>query len=205
MSKQRTRKFVTKILRKTCSSLVKIISDGENNFTQNKYNKLQKISAKVQIWDHLYSSITWWRKYWRVFHDWLLLRRCFQGCALPILEYCSAVWCLGADTPFKLLDRAVSSGRFLIGGVFECDIAHRRSVSVLCMLYKIRCNTMHSLNGALPGPRLPMRVTRGALVAHRILMRRLAAEHRSTAGLLFPSQWPSGTILLTLYSMVWDY
>ena len=27
-------------------SLVKIISDGENNFTQNKYNKLQKISAK---------------------------------------------------------------------------------------------------------------------------------------------------------------
>ena len=35
----------TKILRKKCSSLVKIISDGENNFTQ-KYNKLQKISAK---------------------------------------------------------------------------------------------------------------------------------------------------------------
>ena len=46
MSKQRTRKFVTKILRKTCSSFVKIIPDGENNFTQNKYNKLQKISAK---------------------------------------------------------------------------------------------------------------------------------------------------------------
>ena len=37
---------MTTILRKTCSSLVKIISDGENNFTQNKYNKLQKISAK---------------------------------------------------------------------------------------------------------------------------------------------------------------
>ena len=46
MSKHRTRKFVTKILRKTCSSLIKIISDGENNFRQNKYNKLQKISAK---------------------------------------------------------------------------------------------------------------------------------------------------------------
>ena len=37
---------MTKILMKTCSSLVKIISDGENNFTQNKYNKLQIISAK---------------------------------------------------------------------------------------------------------------------------------------------------------------
>ena len=71
MSKQRTRKFVTKILRKTCSLLEKIISDGENNFTQNKYNKLQKISAKisdflrkiiakVQIWD-IFSSITWCR------------------------------------------------------------------------------------------------------------------------------------------------
>ena len=37
---------MTKILRKTCLSLIKIISDGENNFAQNKYNKLQKISAK---------------------------------------------------------------------------------------------------------------------------------------------------------------
>ena len=26
---------------------------------------------------------------------------------------------------------------------------------------------MHSLNGALPGPYVPVRVTRGALVAHR--------------------------------------
>ena len=37
------------------------------------------------------------------------------------------------------------------------------------------------------------------------LMHRLAAEPRSTAGLLFPSQCPSGTILLTPYSMVWDW
>ena len=36
---------MTKILRKTCSSFVKIISDRENNLTQNKCNKLQKISA----------------------------------------------------------------------------------------------------------------------------------------------------------------
>ena len=37
------------------------------------------------------------------------------------------------------------------------------------------------------------------------LMRILAAEPRSTAGLLFPSQCPCETILLTLYSMVWDW
>ena len=83
------------------------------------------------------------------------------------LEYCSAVWCSAADTHLKLLDRAVSGARFVTGGVFECDIAHRRSVEVLCMLYKIRCNPMHPLNDALPGPYVPAPVTSGALVAHR--------------------------------------
>ena len=107
------------------------------------------------------------RKSWRVFHDRSLLGRCFQGFVLPVLEYCSAVWGSAADTHLKLLDRAVSGARFLTGGVFECDIAHRRSVDVLCMLYKIRCNPMHPLNGVLPGPYVPVRVTRGALVSHR--------------------------------------
>ena len=102
-----------------------------------------------------------------MFHDRSLLGRCFLGFVLPVLEYCSAVWCSAADTHLKLLDRAVSGARFLTGGVFECDIAHRRSVAVLCMLYKIRCNPVHPLYGALPGPYVPVRVTRGALVAHR--------------------------------------
>ena len=63
--------------------------------------------------------------------------------------------------------RAVSGARFLTVGLFECDIAHRRSVAVLCMLYKIRCDPMHPLNDALPGPYVPVRLTRGAQVAHR--------------------------------------
>ena len=107
------------------------------------------------------------RKSWRVFHDRLLLGRCFRGFVQPVLECCSEVWRSAADTHLKLLDRAVSGARFLTGGVFECDIAHRRSVSVLCMLYRIRCKAMHPLNGALPGPYEPLRVTRGALVTHR--------------------------------------
>ena len=37
------------------------------------------------------------------------------------------------------------------------------------------------------------------------LMHLLAAEPCSTTGLLFPSRCPSGTILLTPYSMVWDW
>ena len=102
-----------------------------------------------------------------MFHDRSLLGRCFRGFVLPVLEYCSAVWCSAADTHLKLLDHALSGARFLTGGVFECDIAQRRSVAVLCMLYEIRCNLMHPLNGALPRQFVSVRVTRGAMVAHR--------------------------------------
>ena len=70
-------------------------------------------------------------------------------------------------THLRLLDRVVSGASFLTGGVFECDLAHRRSMAVLCMLYKIRCNPMHPLYGALPVPYVPMRVTRAAVIAHR--------------------------------------
>ena len=83
-----------------------------------------------------------------------------------VLEYCSAAWCSAAATHLKIMYRAVSGARFLTGSVFECDISHRRSVPVLCMLYKIRCNPVHPLNSALPGPYVPVRVTRGAHVAH---------------------------------------
>ena len=46
---------------------------------------------------------------------------------------------------------------------------------------------MHPLNDALPGPYVPVRVP------------------HSIAGLLFPSRCPSGRILRTPYSMVWDW
>ena len=120
------------------------------------------------------------RKSWQVFHDSLLLGRCFILFVLPVLQYCSAGLCSAADTHLRLLDRVVSGACFLTGGVFECDLAHRRSVVVLCMLYKIRCNLMHPLYSALPVPYVPVRVTRGALIAHRY-MRLLAAELRSIA------------------------
>ena len=83
---------------------------------------------------------------------------------------------------------------------------HRRSVAVLCMLYKIRYNPMNPLNGALPGLYVPVRVPRGALVAHWYTY--APPRCRTSlyvAGLLFHSQCPSGKILLTLCSMVWDW
>ena len=42
---------------------------------------------------------------------------------MPVLEYCSAVWCSAADSHFKLLDRVVRSAGFLAGGILECNLA----------------------------------------------------------------------------------
>ena len=81
--------------------------------------------------------------------------------------------------------------------------AHRRSVAVLCIGYMIRCNPMHHLYGALPVSYMPVQVTRGAHIGK--LMRLLAAEPHSTAGLLFSSQCPCEITLLTLHAMVWDW
>ena len=77
------------------------------------------------------------------------------------------MWCSATDSHLKLLDRVVRSAGFLSGGVLECNLAHRRSVAELCMLFKIKSNPMHPLSDALPLPYVPALVTRGTLVAHR--------------------------------------
>ena len=107
------------------------------------------------------------RKSWEVFHDRSLLVRSFWSFVLPVFEFCSAVWCSAANSHLKLLGRVVRSAGFLAGGVLECNLAHRRSVAELCMLFNIKSNPMHPLSGALPLSYVPERVTRGAPVAHR--------------------------------------
>ena len=79
----------------------------------------------------------------------------FSPARLGVL-FCSVVLC--CRYILKLLESAVSGALFLTGGVFECDIAHRRSVAVLCKQNRIRCNPVHPRNGALPGPYVPVRV-----------------------------------------------
>ena len=64
------------------------------------------------------------RKSWWVSHDKLLIGRCFLGFVLPVLEYCSAVWCSAADTYLKLLDCIVSGACFLAAGMLNCDLSH---------------------------------------------------------------------------------
>ena len=53
------------------------------------------------------------RKSCRVFHDKLLLKRCFRGFVLLVWEYCSAVWCSAADPHLERHDSVVSGARFL--------------------------------------------------------------------------------------------
>ena len=96
------------------------------------------------------------------------------------------------ETHHKILDRVVSGACFLAGGVLNCDLSHRRSVAVLCMLYKIRCNPMHSLCGALPVPDVPVMVTRGTLIAHRYTYappRCRTSQYHRTFILLSVSLW----------------
>ena len=147
-------------------------------------------NSKMTFEKHL-RSVSWatsqrlgiLRKSLQLFHDRLLIGRCFRGFVLPLLEYCSAVWCSAADTHLKLLNRVVSGASFLTGGVFECDLAHCRSVAVLCVLYKIRCNLLHPLYGSLPVQYVPVRV-HAALWSH---IGALFAVNRSLPALLYQS------------------
>ena len=87
------------------------------------------------------------RKSWEVFHDRLLIWRCFRGFVLPVLEYCSAVWCSAADTHLRLLDRVVSCASFLTGvclrvtlhivDLFQYYVCFTRSGVSRCTLYTV--------------------------------------------------------------------
>ena len=136
------------------------------------------------------------RNSWQVFHNRLLLGRCFRGFVLPVLDYCFAVWCSAVDTHLELLDRVVSGASFLTRGCLSVTfhivdlwlyyVCCTRSCIILCTLCRCVLPTM--------------------LWSHIcVLMRLLTAEHRSTAGLLLPCQYLCGTISVTPYSMVSDW
>ena len=144
------------------------------------------------------------RKSWRVFHDRSLLGRCFLGFVLPVLEYCYAVCCSAVDTHLKLLDRAVSGARFLTHCLIVAFLIVDPWQSCVCFIGSgvTRC-TLFMVSYL---DRICQLGLHSVLWLHiGTLMRSLAAEPCSTAGLLFPSWCPSGMILLTLYSMVWDW
>ena len=134
------------------------------------------------------------RKSWQVFHDRSLLLRSFWS------------FVLRADSHLKLLDSVVRSAGFQAGGVLDCDLANRRSVAELCVLFKIKSNPMHPLSGALPLPyvfRLVLLVVLRFLIGTR--SRLLVVGLLSITEPLCLSRCLFGTILVTLCLMVFDW
>ena len=124
---------------------------------------------------------------------------------MKVLEYCSAVWCSAADSHLKLLDRVVRSAGFLAGGVLDCNLAHRRYVAELCMLFKNKSNRMHPLSGALPFPYMRHVLLLVLWLLIGTSSRLLVVGLLSIAQPLCPSRCLFGTILVTLCLMVWDW
>ena len=82
----------------------------------------------------------------------------------------------------------------VISSTRMCDLAHRRSVAALCMLHKIRCKLMHPLYYALPEPYAPVRVTCGAVIAHRYTSYTL--RYTYTLGTLYTLSGRTGSALV---------
>ena len=116
--------------------------------------------------------------------------------------YRSVLWCLATDMHLKLLDSAVSDAHFLTRGVFESNTAHSQSAAVLCMLYNIGCNLIHSLYGAVPLSNVPVRLHMLLWSHISMLMCFLATKPHSTVGLLLPSECLCVMILLTVFDGV---
>ena len=69
---------------------------------------------------------------------------------LPASCVLLSVWMSAAASHLGLLDRVVSKSVKLSDGLVVCDLENRRSVSALCMFYKIYCNSDHALEAAVP-------------------------------------------------------
>ena len=74
------------------------------------------------------------------------------------------------------------SAAFLAGSVFKCNLTHRRSVAVLCMLFKIKSNSILPLSGALPVPYVPASVTVVPSLLIGTRLRLLVVELLSSTG-----------------------
>ena len=118
---------------------------------------------------------------------------CFMGNNFEVLScpFWSTVLQCGAQLQIHTvyyMDLVVIGARFLTGAVFECDIAHRRYFAVLCMQYKIMYNSTHAPSIWWSTWTVPVRVQAELLSRIGILLSFLAAEPRSTIGLLLSSR-----------------
>ena len=113
----------------------------------------------INYWRNCAEGVWWpWyiRSHIRFRNDfWEASSICFQSSFSKTL-YLRPVW--GLFRRYTLNYWSVKSGSgagYIAGVVLQCNIAHRRSVAVLWMLYEIRCNPMQHFYFALPLPYVP--------------------------------------------------
>ena len=104
-------------------------------------------------------------KSYKRFGDPRGLLKCFSSFILSCFEYCSPVWFSAADSHLKLFDRNLNACKFLIPDL-NTDLWHRRSISCLCMLFKIYHNLAHPLHSELPSLFHPVLEARYAVLSH---------------------------------------
>ena len=142
----------------TTSDSFKILGvnfDSKLTFEQHIRSVSSSVTQKIGIL----------RKSFKNFGDEIIMMNCFNSFILPCLEYCSPVWLSAADSHLKLLDRNLRAIKFLIPNL-GTDLWHRRSISSLCMLFKIYHNPKHPLHSDLPDLYRPARITRNAMNAN---------------------------------------
>ena len=151
--------LLNNVVLNTCDSfkILGILFDSKFTFEQHVRSVSSSVAQKIGLL----------RKSHKLFDDPSVVRKCFNSFILPCLEYCSPAWSSAAPSHLKLLDKNVRACKFLIPDL-EVDLWHRRSVSSLCMLYKIVHNPKHPLNRELPNLFQPARVTRNALRANSL-------------------------------------
>ena len=138
----------------TCNSfkILGVILDSKFTFEKHIRSVSSSIAQKIGIL----------RKSFKIFGDQSVLKNCFNSFILPCFEYCSPVWSSAADSHLKLLDRNLNAIKFLIPDL-RTNLWHRRSISSLCMLYKIYHNPEHPMHSDLPNLYRPLRNTRNAV------------------------------------------
>ena len=128
-----------------------------------------------------------------MFHVRSLLGRCFRCFILPISDYCSAVWCSADDIHFNYwtVQSVVNGSSLGVCLSVTLLIVDLLQFCVCCIISGVtRCTRL--INDALPGPYVPVRVTRGALV-----------EHRHTYAISCCSTWQCRTFVPLSVSL-WD-
>ena len=128
--------FIDDVPLALCDSfkILGMILDSKFTFEQHLHSVSSSVAQKIGLL----------RKCFKIFRDQSILLKCFNSFILPCLEYCSPIWSSAADSHLRLLDKNLNAIKFLIPGL-NVDLWHRRSVSSLCMLYKIYHNPKHPL------------------------------------------------------------